>query len=142
MAVLRLVSRLLLTYQLKVSLLVINKTSIPVGDVKDLAGVSGSLTDSTSTSLSSLLESLVLNSSRRGRFEAQRGGSDPTGDEEITEAADGEGADARETLFRRGPSELQTSQSHSIVLQSNLPQPMWIPLEPQDEHKRSSHLLH
>jgi hypothetical protein len=45
-------------------------------------------------------------------------------------------------LVRRDSSELQSSHSHSIVLQSNLPHPMWIPFEPQEEHSKSSHLLY
>ena len=36
---------------------------------------------------------------------------------------------------------LQSSQSHSMVLQCRRPHPMWTPLEPQAEHSSSSHLL-
>lgn len=126
---------------------------IQVGDATELAGDSASLTEIMSTSPSSSLlpasASLSLvESPERGRFTPVRGavalamtagfsrveaGGTVTGTSAVGDAL---------ALFRRESSELQSSQSHSIVLQSNLPHPIWMPLDPQEEHNKSSHLLY
>ena len=100
-----------------------------IGVVIELSGSSESLTDTMSISLisSPLPSSLLLKSSGRGRLTPVRGGaktSAAVGTVALAVIDNVEDPVARDALFCRDSSKLQSSQSHSIVLQSSRPHPM------------------